>query len=77
MEVNAISSYRLAKEIGVHQTSIKNWRNGTRPLIEHLKKVSDFFGVSVEDLISDEHIQKSETGNNTLLKEAQTHTCQN
>lgn len=51
MKKNSVTNYRLAKEIGVHQTTIKNWKEGTQPLIEHVKKVADYFGVTFEDLI--------------------------
>lgn len=31
------TNYRLAKEIGVHESSIKNWKTGTKP---HPKNVA-------------------------------------
>ena len=31
------SNYRLAKELGVHQTSIANWKSGTTPHPKHMK----------------------------------------
>lgn len=52
MKKKSITNYRLAKEIGVHQTTIKNWKEGTQPLIEHIKKVADYFDVTFDDLIS-------------------------
>ena len=53
MQKSGISSYKLAQKIGVHTSTISNWRNGSTPKLEHLKLVADYFGVSVDDLLSD------------------------
>lgn len=45
------TNYRLAKEIGVHQTSIQNWKDGTKPHPRHVKLVADHYGVSVEYML--------------------------
>ena len=45
------SNYRLAKSIGVSQTSVASWRSGrTKPLNVYIEKLADHFGVSVEQL---------------------------
>lgn len=45
------TNYRLAKEIGVHQTSIANWKSGERkPHPRHLAAIADHYGVDVEAL---------------------------
>lgn len=44
------TSYRLAKAIGVHQTSITNWKNGIKPHPKHAKLIADHYGVTVEEL---------------------------
>lgn len=44
------TNYRLAKDIGVHQTSIANWKKGIKPHPKHLKLIADHFGVTVEEL---------------------------
>lgn len=48
------TNYRLAKDIGVHQTSIANWKMGIKPHPRHLKLIADHFGVTVEDLLKEE-----------------------
>ena len=53
MEDRKVSSYKLAKSIGVHTSTITNWREGTSPKVEHLKLAADYFGVTVDDLLSD------------------------
>lgn len=54
MQNNGVSSYKLAKEIGVHTSTISNWKGGKRPLVEHLVLVSNFFGVTVDDLLKED-----------------------
>lgn len=45
------SNYRLAKEIDVSQTSIKNWKEGARrPHPRHQKRLAAHYGVTVEYL---------------------------
>lgn len=45
------SNYRLAKEIDVSQTSIKNWKKGERvPHFRHMKRIADHYGVTIEEL---------------------------
>lgn len=46
------TNYRLAKEIGVSQTSVKNWRDGvTHPFPRHAKAIAKHYGVKVEELM--------------------------
>lgn len=49
------TNYRLAKEIGVKQTSVQNWRTGkTKPLKVYQEKIAEHFGVTVEELTKGE-----------------------
>ena len=47
------TNYRLAKEIGVHQTSIQNWKTGTMPHHNHVKLIADHYGITVDELLKD------------------------
>lgn len=52
---NGETNYRLAKEIGVSQTSVKNWRDGvTHPFPRHVKAIAKHYGVKVEELMGTE-----------------------
>lgn len=53
MQSRGISSYKLAKEVGVHVSTATNWKDGSNPKIEHVKKVADYFGVTVDELLSE------------------------
>ena len=44
------SNYRLAKELGVHATTIQNWRDGKQPQIEHAAKVAEHYGVTIDQI---------------------------
>ena len=52
-EKNGETNYRLAKEIGVHQSSIQNWKDGIRPHPKHIKLLAEHYGVTVDELLSD------------------------
>lgn len=54
MAATDTSMYRLAKDIGVHQTTIKNWLSGERePKIEMLQKLVEYFNISYAALLGD------------------------
>ena len=48
------TNYRLAMDVGVHLTSIKNWKCGTsKPQYRHLSAIAEHFGISVADLLKE------------------------
>jgi len=52
MKQNHLSSYKLAKTIGVHVSTITNWKNGSMPVAKHLQLLSDCFGVPINQLLA-------------------------
>lgn len=49
------SNYRLAKEIGVHQTTVANWKNKVCfPHPKQLEKVAMHFGCTVDELLKED-----------------------
>lgn len=43
-----ITAYKVAKETGVTQTSLSNWKSGrSTPSIKTLQKIADYFGVTL------------------------------
>lgn len=49
------TNYRLAKAIGVTQTSVKNWRSGSRlPHPKTREKIAAHYGVTVEELMKED-----------------------
>jgi len=46
--------YRLGKDIGVHQSTVKNWLTGeSEPKIEMLKKLAEYFDISYSMLLGE------------------------
>lgn len=44
-----ITAYRVAKDIGLAPTVFSDWKSGkSKPKIDKLKKIADYFGVSIE-----------------------------
>lgn len=57
-----ITSYKVAKEAGVTQTALSNWKLGkSTPTTKTLQKIADYFGVTLDYLMSgkEEPIKKS------------------
>lgn len=50
MENKGVTAYRVAKDLNVSQTSIRNWLNGSSPHEFMLDKISAYFGCSVSSL---------------------------
>lgn len=48
-----VTSYRVCKETGLTTATISNWKAGRyRPKSDKLQKIADFFGVSLEYLLT-------------------------
>ena len=48
-----ISAYKVAKEAGVTQTALSNWKNGRNtPSVPTLQKIAEYFGVTVDYLMT-------------------------
>ena len=48
---NRVTNYRLAKEVVVHATTVKNWIDGKIPRFDHVSKVAKYFDTTIEDLM--------------------------
>lgn len=48
-----VTSYKVAKEAGVTQTALSNWKTGrSTPTVKTLQKIADYFGVTVDYLMT-------------------------
>nr|WP_252191947.1 helix-turn-helix transcriptional regulator [Roseburia inulinivorans] len=46
------TSYQISKDTGIGQNTLSNWKTGrSKPKIEKIKILADYFGVKVEELI--------------------------
>lgn len=58
-----VSTYKVSKETGIAQSVFSSWKNGiSTPKQDKMQKIADYFGVSVDYLISGkENAEKKES----------------
>lgn len=50
-----VKDFTVSKETGIPSSTFTDWKKGkSKPKLEKLMKIAKFFGVSVEELISEE-----------------------
>lgn len=55
LEEKRVTAYRVSKETGVGRSTFTDWKNGrSEPKGEKLSKIADYFGVSVDYLLTGE-----------------------
>lgn len=60
-----VTSYKLSKEIGITQTTLSNWKSGrSTPNVQNLQKIADYFGVTVDYLMTG--VENPESKKSTL-----------
>ena len=48
-----VSAYKVSKETGISQSTLSDWKKGKiTPKTDNMKKIADFFGVSIEYLMT-------------------------
>lgn len=48
-----LTDYRVAKETGISTATMTQWKQGRcTPKIDKIKKIAEYFGVPIEDLIA-------------------------
>lgn len=56
------SGAEMSRDVGLSNSAYSLWNTGaTKPSKKNLKKVADYFGVNVADLLDDEEIEKPVT----------------
>ncbi|MFC2282347.1 MAG: helix-turn-helix domain-containing protein [Lachnoanaerobaculum saburreum] len=60
-ESNSISIFSLEKKLGFGNGTISRWDNSS-PTVANLKKVADYFGVTIEELLSQEELKEEKVG---------------
>jgi len=64
-----ITAYRVAKDTGVTQTTLSDWKTGrATPKLSTLQKIADYFEVSLDYLAGNtDNTQKAETDSNQSI----------
>lgn len=57
----------VAKEIGLSSGTVTFWKNGKIPKSDTLKKIADYFGVTVDYLLGDDKKEKSDATEKTTF----------
>ena len=53
LEEHELTAYRVSKDTGISQVVFSEWKRGkSKPKVDKLKVLADYFGVSVEVFIS-------------------------
>lgn len=56
-----VTPYKVSKETGVSQSTLSDWKRGiSTPKTENMKKIADYFGVTVEYLLNGEKNEESQ-----------------
>lgn len=54
-----LSAYKVSKETGITQSTLSDWKRGrSTPKTENMKKIADYFGVTVDYLMTGKEKQK-------------------
>ena len=55
-----VTPYRVSKEAGVTQTALSNWKTGrSTPTTKTLQKIADYFGVTIDYLMTGEAAEEN------------------
>lgn len=54
-----VSPSRVAEEIGLTRTTANGWKKGKKPSDVSLRKIADYFGVTVDYLLGNEEQEKT------------------
>lgn len=53
LQINGVTPYKVSKETGVSQSTLSDWKRGiSTPKQDKLQKIADYFGVSLEYLMT-------------------------
>ena len=54
-EKKGVSDYRVAEDTGIPKSTFSDWKSGrSKPKVGKLKILADYFGVAVDDLITEQ-----------------------
>lgn len=51
LKINGITRNKLSKELNISTSTIQSWYNGSEPSLDKVKKISDYFNISIDSLV--------------------------
>ena len=62
LQQHGVTAYKVSKETGVTQSTLSDWKRGrSTPKTDNMKKIADYFGVSVDYLMTGKEDAPKET----------------
>lgn len=62
LQQHGITAYKVSKETGITQSTLSDWKRGrSTPKTDNMKKIADYFGVSVDYLMTGEDSEKTKS----------------
>lgn len=62
LQEHGVTAYRVAKEAGVTQSTLSDWKRGkSTPKTENMKKIADYFGVTIDYLMTGKDYEEKES----------------
>ena len=69
MKAKGCTAYQVAKETGIAQSTLSDWKNGKSvPKAEKIQKIADYFGVSAEYLMTGQEPDSTANPNVAYLR---------
>lgn len=57
LKERGITAYRLAKDLEMSPMVFSDWKNGkSKPKVDKLKKIADYFGVTIEYFLEEKEM---------------------
>lgn len=61
LQLNGVTAYKVSKDTGITQSTLSDWKRGrSTPKSENMKKIADYFGVTVDYLMTGNNEEKFE-----------------
>lgn len=52
-EERGVTNYKIAKDLGISQTTVANWKDGTsRPHALYMNVLAGYFGCTIDELLN-------------------------
>ena len=65
-----VTAYKVSKETGVTQSTLSDWKRGrSTPKSENMKKIADYFGVTVDYLMTGHDSEQKEKSPELTLRD--------
>lgn len=75
LQKHGVNAYKVAKATGVTQSTLSDWKRGrSTPKTENMKKLADYFGVSIDYLMTGNEDEKKGASSLTKRDEKEINT---